>query len=135
MVHNLNSFIFRCWATKVTDLNLWYILSNSTFYSNFITCLCFLGTLVALHGLQCILSRLGYYIIYDENYTRTMRSLFPWYSFHWRDELLTWRWLESYVHFKLILGFPLGSDGEETTCNGGRPGFDPLARKSAWRRK
>ena len=80
IVHNLNSFIFKCWATKSEDLNLWYISSNSTFYSNFITFLCFLGacpaSLVALYGLQCIISCLGYYILYDENYTRTRRDHF-----------------------------------------------------------
>ena len=30
--------------------------------------------------------------------------------------------------------FPAGSDGEESACNVGDPGFDPWARKISWRR-
>ena len=32
-------------------------------------------------------------------------------------------------------GFPGGSDGKESSCNAGRPGFDPWVRKIPWRRE
>ena len=31
------------------------------------------------------------------------------------------------------MGFPGGSDGKESACNVGRPGFDPWVRKIPWR--
>ena len=33
------------------------------------------------------------------------------------------------------LGIPGGSDGKESACNAGRPGFDPWVRKIPWRRE
>ena len=33
------------------------------------------------------------------------------------------------------MGFPRGSAGEESTCNAGRPRFDPWVGKVPWRRK
>jgi len=35
----------------------------------------------------------------------------------------------------IILGFPGGSDGKESTWKCGRPGFDPWVRKMPWRRE
>ena len=32
------------------------------------------------------------------------------------------------------LGFPGGSDGKESACNAGDPGFDPWVGKIPWRR-
>ena len=32
-------------------------------------------------------------------------------------------------------GFPGGSDGKESSCNAGRPGFDPWVMKIPWRRE
>ena len=32
-----------------------------------------------------------------------------------------------------ILGFPCGSDGKESTCKAGDPGFDPWVGKIPWR--
>ena len=32
-------------------------------------------------------------------------------------------------------GFPCGSAGKESTCNAGRPGFDPWVGKILWRRE
>ena len=34
-----------------------------------------------------------------------------------------------------ILGFPCGSAGKESACNGGRPGFNPWVGKTHWRRE
>ena len=33
-----------------------------------------------------------------------------------------------------VLGFPGGSDGKESACDVGRPGFEPWVRKIPWRR-
>ena len=33
------------------------------------------------------------------------------------------------------MGFPGGSAGEESACNAGEPGFDPLVGKIPWRRE
>ena len=33
------------------------------------------------------------------------------------------------------MGFPGGSEGKESACNAGRPGFDPWVGKIPWRRK
>jgi len=33
------------------------------------------------------------------------------------------------------LGFPGGSDGKESTCNAGDPGFSPWVRKIPWKRE
>ena len=35
----------------------------------------------------------------------------------------------------ILLGFPGGSDGKESTLKCGRPGFDPWVRKMPWRRE
>ena len=34
-----------------------------------------------------------------------------------------------------LMGFPGGSEGKESACNAGRPGFDPWVGKIPWRRK
>ena len=39
------------------------------------------------------------------------------------------------VRFIQILDFPVDSDGEESACNAGRPGFDPSVGKIPWKRK
>ena len=36
---------------------------------------------------------------------------------------------------RLYLGFPGGSESKESTCNAGRPGFNPWVGKIPWRRK
>ena len=33
------------------------------------------------------------------------------------------------------MGFPIGSEGKESACNEGRPGFYPSVRKIPWRRE
>ena len=33
------------------------------------------------------------------------------------------------------MGLPGGSDSKGSTCNAGRPGFDPIVRQIPWRRK
>ena len=35
----------------------------------------------------------------------------------------------------IIMGFPCGSAGKESTCKVGRPGFDPWVGKIPWRRE
>ena len=40
------------------------------------------------------------------------------------------------VNYAIFLkGFPGGSDGKESACNAGRPGFDPWVRKIPWRKE
>ena len=34
-----------------------------------------------------------------------------------------------------LMGFPCGSVGKESSCNAGRPGFDPWVGKIPWRRE
>ena len=38
------------------------------------------------------------------------------------------------MRIKPTLGLPGGSDGKESACNVGRPGFDPWVGKNPWRR-
>ena len=33
------------------------------------------------------------------------------------------------------MGFPGDSDGKESACNAGKPGFDPYVEKISWRRE
>ena len=39
------------------------------------------------------------------------------------------------LRLRLSLGFPGSSDGKESICNAGRPGFDPCVGKIPWRRE
>ena len=45
----------------------------------------------------------------------------------------SWTWLR-WLSTKHLGGFPGGSDGKASTCNFGRPGFDPWVVKIPWRR-
>ena len=46
--------------------------------------------------------------------------------------MVTWR--RDRLANPIFLGFPGGSAGKESACNGGRPGFDPWVGKIPWRR-
>ena len=43
-------------------------------------------------------------------------------------------WRRARLPTAVFLGFPGGSAGKESTCNVGRPGFDPWVGKIRWRR-
>ena len=47
---------------------------------------------------------------------------------------LCWDGASSLAWKKEALGFPGGSDGKESACNAGDPGFDPWVGKISWRR-
>ena len=44
-------------------------------------------------------------------------------------------WRRDRLPTPVFLGFPCGSVGKESTCNVGRPGFNPQVGKIPWRRE
>ena len=63
-----------------------------------------------------------YYVIYKYPYPLSLKRLFIYRQYY-------------IIQYTNYMGFPGGSDDKESTCNCGRPSFDPWIGKFPWRRE
>ena len=102
MVLMLDSFILKWWAATAADLNLQYILSNSTFSGSVMTFLCLWGPLPASLVALCI-GPMVLFKVYGIALNTMKNTREPQeitfllsHTVYWRGKLLMQRWWVSH---------------------------------------